>query len=77
VKLYPSDKNSKEYFWKMYDLGKKYQSSNLQKADSMRIVLLNLCNKHGNYEIFYALIFDADIDKIHGDKDVYFRKILQ
>jgi tetratricopeptide (TPR) repeat protein len=77
VKLYPSDKNSKEYFWKMYDLGKKYQSSNLQKADSMRLVLLSLCNKHGNYEKFYALIFDADIDKIHGDKDVYFRKILQ
>jgi tetratricopeptide (TPR) repeat protein/two-component sensor histidine kinase len=77
VRLYPSDKNSKEYFWKMYDLGKKYQSSNLQKADSMRSVLLNLCNKHGNYEKFYALVFDADIDKIHGDRDVYYRKILQ
>ncbi len=77
MKLYPQDKNSKDYFWKMYDLGKKYQSSNLQKADSMRFVLLNLCEKHGNYEKFYALVFDADIDKIHGDRDVYFRKILQ
>ena len=77
VKLYPKDNNSKEYFWKTYDLGKKYQSSNLQKADSMRFVLLDLCNKHGNYERFYALVFDADIDKIHGDRDVYFRKILQ
>ena len=77
VKLYSDDKNSKDYFWKMYDLGKRYQSSDLQKADSMRFVLLRLCEKHGAYEKFYALVFDAEIDKIHGDRDVYFRKILQ
>jgi tetratricopeptide (TPR) repeat protein len=77
VKLYPDDKNSKGYFWKMYDSGKKHQSTNLQKADSMRFVLLKFCEKHGDYEKFYALVFDAEIDKIHGDRDVYFRKILK
>lgn len=77
MKVYSSNKSSKQHFWEMYNLGIVYQSSNLQKADSMRAVLLYLGEKHGMYEKFYALIFDAEIDKIHGDKDVYFRKILQ
>lgn len=67
-------KRTKE-FWEVYNLALKYKSTNLQKADSIRKVMIDLSYQEGEYAQFYALLFDADIDKIHGDKEIYFKKI--
>lgn len=41
----------------------------------MRFVLLDLAKNENDSIQFYAYLFDAEIDKIHGAKDVYFDKI--
>ena len=76
VKVFPTETKSSEQFWHLMELGTKYQSTNIQKADSLRDMLLNLSAREGDSARFYALIFDADIDRIHGDKEVYYSKVL-
>lgn len=71
-----AQKDPRNQFWKTYDLGIKYQSSDLHKADSLRKIILDLSYNQDDFAVFYALLFDAEIDKIHGDRDVYYQKII-
>lgn len=75
VKIYPDIATSSSLFWKIYKKGTEYQHTNIHKADSMRFVLLDLAKNENDSIQFYAYLFDAEIDKIHGAKDVYFDKI--
>lgn len=76
VRIYPSAAKDENHFWKLYDLGIQYESTDLQKADSLRNILLDLSYSEGDSARFCALVFDAEIDKIHGDKEVYYKKVL-
>lgn len=76
VKIYPDISTASSVFWTAYKKGVEYQSTNIEKADSMRYVLLKLAKQENDSIQFFANLFDAEIDKIHGAKDIYFGKIL-
>ena len=63
VKIYP-DITSASAFWSAHQKATEYQSTNIQKADSLRFVLLNLAKKENDSVQFFANLFDAEIDKI-------------
>jgi len=76
LKAFKSEKNPHKAFWKLHDLAVFYQGNNVQKADSLRTILLNMSIHEKDTVRYVALIFDAGIDQINGDMDVYFNKVL-
>ena len=76
VKIYPDITSSSSSFWNSYQKGIEYQHTNIEKADSIRFVLLKLAKKENDSAQFFAKLFDAEIDRIHGAKEIYFEKIL-
>ncbi len=75
VKIYPDIVSSTSLFWNAYQKGINYQSTDIHKADSIRYVILNLARQENDSVQFLAQLFDADIDKINGAKDIYFNKV--
>ncbi len=75
VKIYPDIVSSTSLFWNAYQKGTNYQSTDIHKADSIRYILLDLARQENDSVQFLAQLFDAEIDKINGAKDIYFNKI--
>lgn len=68
--------NKKERFLILLRLGKQYQQIDLLKADSLRGEINSLSINLGDSARFAALIFDAEMDKSKGNKELYYNKIL-
>lgn len=57
-------------------LGKYYQQIDLFKADSIRPVLTELQPKVNDSTHFFIQLYDAELDKMKGNNDLYFKKVL-
>lgn len=75
VKIYPDVSTTSSVFWNTYQKGIDFQTTNIHKADSIRYVLLSLSKQENDSIQFFARLFDAEIDRIHGAKEIYFGKI--
>ena len=71
-----NEKNSTKRFLKIIELGEYYQENNLILADSINDVLLNKSYQLDKEQQFKALLFSAEIAKLQGNQDEYFRDIL-
>lgn len=69
-------KNSNEKAKKLLALGKYFQQNDILKADSIRPKLIELQNSVSDSTHFFIQLFDAELDKIKGNNDLYFKKVL-
>jgi tetratricopeptide (TPR) repeat protein len=76
VKSFQTEKNKKEQFWLLVELGEYYKFNNVQKADSLKKEIINRSLSLGDSAQFFALLYDAEMDKNSGNKDLYYNKIL-
>lgn len=77
VKIYPNLNKEDYHFWKNYELAQSYLNSDLKKADSLRQELVLFSASLNDSAKFYALVLDADLDKINGSNSLYLNKTHQ
>lgn len=76
-KAYFSEKDPTRKFWKLYTLGKYYQTNDVGAADSLREPLLLGSRNEGDSARLCATIFDLEIDWLRGNRSVHYLKVLQ
>jgi tetratricopeptide (TPR) repeat protein len=76
LKEYSSEQEPSKRFLKLYNLAKFYQINNYSKADSIRKSLLNLSYGSSDSARYLSKVFDAEVDLLNGDKELYFSKVI-
>jgi tetratricopeptide (TPR) repeat protein len=76
LKSYAREKNPKRKFNALVQLGNYYQLNNLVKADSLRAQIILTSASLDDSVRFAALIYDAELDKSNGNKELYYSKIV-
>jgi len=77
VSAYFSEKNSKKKLSRLFALGEYYKVNNIEKADSLRKVMLVESINFEDSIRFNALFYNAEISLLIGDQHEYFKYILE
>ncbi len=70
------EKNDKKRFLKTLELGEYYKYHDLQKADSLKHLLLQQSRVFDDSIRFSALMYSAEVNNFQGNQEEYFRDIL-
>jgi tetratricopeptide (TPR) repeat protein len=76
ISSYFSEKNVKKKYSRLMALGEYYKVNNIQKADSIRHIILDKSINFEDSIRFNALFYNAEITLLIGDQDDYFKSIL-
>ncbi len=76
VSSYFSEKNTKKKYSRLMALGEYYKQNNIQKADSIRHIIVDESINFEDSIRFNALFFNAEIALLLGDQHDYFKSIL-
>lgn len=76
ISSYSSEKNVKKKYSRLMALGEYYKVNNIQKADSIRNIIVDESINFEDSIRFNALFFNAEIALLLGDQDEYFKSIL-
>lgn len=76
-KAWSSERNPDKKFMRLLALGKYYQQHNIERADSIRHVILKESRSFPDSIRFKALFYNAEIAQLRGDQDEYYRTILE
>lgn len=77
LRAYQQEKNVTKKYWRQLALGNYYQSTDIQKADSIRYAIMESSRGESDSARLQALIFDLKVDQLSGNKGAYYAKILQ
>jgi tetratricopeptide (TPR) repeat protein len=70
------ERNAKKQFLRMLSLGEYYKTINIYRADSMSHVLLSKSRQFEDSIRFSALMFSAEVNRLSGNQEEYFKDIL-
>jgi tetratricopeptide (TPR) repeat protein len=70
------ERNAKKQYLRMLSLGEYYKTINIHRADSMRQLLLVKSSEFEDSIRFSALMFSAEVNRLSGDQEEYFKDIL-
>lgn len=73
---YTNEKNETKKFLRLMRLGEYYQQNNIQKADSLKDVILLKSRVFNDSMRFIALLYDVEINLLNGNRDAYFNSVL-
>lgn len=73
---YFSEKNTKKKYSRLMALGEFYKQNNIQKADSIRHLIVDESINFEDSIRFNALFYNAEVALLLGDQDEYFKSIL-
>lgn len=76
ITSYLSEKNVKKKYSRLMALGEYYKQNNIQKADSIRHIIVNESINFEDSIRFNALFYNAEIALLLGDQHDYFKSIL-
>jgi tetratricopeptide (TPR) repeat protein len=76
IRAVTAAKSSQQRYEQLLVLGNYYKTNNIAKADSLEEVILTESRKFEDSLRFTALMFSAEVSKIRGDLDTYFKTIL-
>lgn len=76
VKAIENEQNPQKKYSRLVALGQYYQEHNIDKADSLRHVILRESRNFNDSIRFYALFYSAEITLILGNQEEYFKTIL-
>ncbi len=70
------ERNETKQFQRMLLLGEYYKTINIHRADSMKHVLLAKSRVFNDSIRFSALMFSAEVNRLQGNQDEYFRDVV-
>ena len=70
------EQNQKKRFNRIMSLGQYYKANNIERADSLRHIILRESRNFEDSIRFNALFYNAEIAYARGDQEEYFRTIL-
>lgn len=70
------ERNETKQFQRMLALGEYYKTINIHRADSMKHVLLAKSRIFNDSIRFSALIYSAEVNRLQGNQDEYFRDVV-
>lgn len=76
VKSYHSEINQAKKFNRLMVLGEYYKVQNVKRADSLRNIILSKSRNFSDTIRFNALIYNAEIAQMTGNREEYFRSVL-
>lgn len=76
ISQYNAETNPKKKFNRLMALGEYYKTHNLHRADSLRHEILTKSRNFDDTIRLNALLYNAEIARIIGNQDEYFRSIL-
>lgn len=77
IRAYQNEANSTKKFNRLLALGEYYQKNNIQKADSVRNVLMASSIQENDLSRFKALLFDLEVEELNGNQSAYYSKIIE
>lgn len=77
IRAYQNETNSTKKFNRLLALGEYYQKNNIQKADSVRNVLMASSIQENDLSRFKALLFDLEVEELNGNQSAYYSKIIE
>ena len=77
IQAYNDTTSQRQKFDILLKLGKFYKTTNIEKADSIRHLILETSRVFNDSVRFEALYFDTEIAKITGNQAEYFKKVLE
>lgn len=77
IRAYKDTTSQRQKFDVLLNLGKFYKNSNIEKADSIRHIIVTTSRVFNDSVRFEALYFDAEVAKITGNQAEYFRRVLE
>lgn len=72
-----SESNQKKKFNRLMTLGEFYKVNNIERADSIKNIILNESRVFDDTTRFNALFFNAEVSYLRGNQDEYFKTILE
>lgn len=76
IKAIEGEENLQKKYSRIMALGLYYKTHNIERADSLRHVILRESRNFNDSIRFYALMYNAEITFILGNQDEYFKTIL-
>lgn len=76
ISEYNKEQNDLKKFLKLLELGNYYKQFNLQKADSLKTIIKEKSRVFSDSVRFEALLFDAEIEQLNGNREAYFSTVL-
>ena len=76
IQSYNAEKNPNKKFSRLMALGEHYKQNHLQRADSIRHIILKESINFEDSIRFNALFYNAEVAQLCGDQDEYFKTIL-
>lgn len=73
---YRKENDETKKFLRLLRLGNYYKSNNLHKADSLKSIILDKSRVFGDSLRFAALLYNAEMDQINGNREAYFKSVL-
>lgn len=73
---YESEKNPRKKFSRLYSLADYYKKQNIQRADSIRSIVLEESRNFEDSIRFIALLYNAEVAMLRGDLEEYDQMIL-
>ena len=77
IRAYKDTISQRQKFDFLLNLGKSYKNTNIEKADSIRHLIVKASRVFNDSVRFEALYFDAEVANITGNQAEYFKRILE
>ncbi len=77
IQLIKTESNPKKKFNRIMALGEFYKVNNIEKADSIKEVIVRKSRVFDDTTRFSALFYKAEIANLTGNQDLYFKTILE
>lgn len=77
IRSYNAEQNPRKKFLRLMALGEHYKENDIFRADSLQPIILRRSRDFEDSLRFAALFYSAEVALLQGDKDEYFRKILE
>ncbi|MCO4813751.1 MAG: tetratricopeptide repeat protein [Flavobacteriales bacterium] len=77
IRAYKDTISQRQKFDFLLNLGKLYKNTNIEKADSIRHLIVKASRVFNDSVRFEALYFDAEVANITGNQGEYFKRILE
>lgn len=73
---YRKEKDDQKKFVQLLKLGEYYKNYNIHRADSLKSIILDKSRIFNDSLRFTALLFNAEMDQINGNREAYFKAVL-
>jgi len=73
---FKKEKNTEKKFDILLELGEYYKNNNLRKADSLKTIILEKSPGYGDRLRYRALLFNAEVDYLNGNRNGYFNAVV-